>query len=105
MTTGDTTTADWAVLDIRGVIEVARTAAAKVAGQFRYVAEYDDLFQDACLRLAESPDVVRAYLDDADKGFDLLRHWLWCDLVDTTRTEAARRNRHISYERARTEAE
>ena len=99
------TTADWTVLDIDGVTNVARTAAARVAGQYRYVAEYDDLYQDALIRLAQAPDVVRDYLTDPDKGLDLLRHWLWCDLVDTTRTEAARRNRHVSYEQVREAAE
>ena len=98
-------TGDWTVLDIDGVTDVARSAAAKVAAQYTHIAEYDDLYQDALIALATQPDTVRSYVNDPNQGLGLLRHWLWCGLVEAARTEAARSNRHISYELARAGAE
>lgn len=99
------TTADWTVLDIDGVTDVARSAAARVAAQYQHTAEYDDLYQEALIRLAQTADVVRSYLADPRKGAGLLHHRLWCDLVDSVKTEAKHRSRHISYEQAREGAE
>ncbi|MFG1602823.1 hypothetical protein [Actinoplanes sp. NPDC049265] len=97
------TTGDWSVLDIDGVTEVAQKAAAKVAAQYRNTTEYDDLYQEAVIRLAEQADNVRGYIADPSKGLGLLHHRLWCDLVDMVKTEANRRTRHISYELIRAE--
>lgn len=98
-------TVDWTVLDIDGVTGVARSVASRVATQYRNTAEYDDVYQDALIRLAETPDVVRSYLAGPDKGLGLLHHRLWCDMVDAVKTEAKHRARHISYEQARMEVE
>ena len=109
MTTGELltdqppTVADWTVLDLDGVTDVARSAAARVAAQYRHTTEFDDLLQDAYLNLAEAADEVRGYLTDPDKGPGLLHHRLWCDLVDSVKTEAGRRTRQVSYELIRAE--
>jgi hypothetical protein len=105
MNAGDKRTeADWSVLDIDGVADIAHSAAARVAGQYRHTTEYDDLLQDARIRLAQTAGDVRVYVTDPDKGLGLLHHHLWCDLVDSVKTDARRRSRHVSYEIVRAEA-
>lgn len=104
MTTGDTTeTVDWTVLELKGVAEVARSAAARVAAQYRHVTEYDDLLQDALLNLAQTASEVRGYLADSGKGLGMLHHRLWCDLVDSVKYDANHRADHLSYEALRAE--
>jgi hypothetical protein len=105
MTTGElSTTVDWTVLDIDGVTEIARSAAIRVATQYKHTAECDDLYQEALIRLAEDAHVVREYIADLGKGLGMLHHRLWCDLVDMVKTDANRRTRHVSYEQVRAEA-
>jgi len=83
------------------VTEVARSAAVRVAAQYRHAAEYDDLYQEALILLAEDTDVVRDYLADLGKGLGMLHHRLWCGLVDSVKTDANRRSRHVSFEQIR----
>ncbi|MDH6462027.1 hypothetical protein M2302_002202 [Micromonospora sp. A200] len=98
--------ADWSVLEIPGVQDVARKAAAKVAAEYSTVTmvEYDDLLQEGLIRLASKPDIVRGYADGPD-GLGGLHHWLWCDLTDLARKEGARSNRQYSYEALRSGAD
>ena len=104
MTTGDKhTTADWTVLDIDGVADIAHSAAARVAAQYRHTTEYDDLLQEAHILLACAAGDVRDYLADDTKGPGQLHHRLWCDLVDSVKTDAKRRSQHLSYETIRAE--
>jgi hypothetical protein len=104
LTTGVTTrTVDWTVLDLDGVTDVARSASARVATQYRHITEYGDLLHDAYLNLAHTADQVREYLSDPTKGLGFLHHRLWCDLVDSVRNEANRRTRHVPYEILRAE--
>lgn len=70
--------ADWSVLEIEGVTDVAEAAARKVADQWS-VVEYEDLLQEAYIILASKPFEVREVLA---KGTGLLHHWLWCDLTN-----------------------
>jgi predicted nicotinamide N-methyase len=104
LTTGDMTAAvDWTVLELKGVADVAHSAAARVAAQYRHVTEYDDLLQEARLNLAAAAADVRAYLADSGKGLGMLHHRLWCDLVDSVKNDANRRADHLSYEVLRAE--
>lgn len=88
--------ADWTVLQLDGVADVAQKAASKVAAKFINVIDYDDLHQDAVIILASHRDTVQGYIDRDELGY--LFHWLWCDLTNIANREATKKNRQISYE-------
>lgn len=84
------------MLELDGVADVMSKAAAKVAYEFRGVAEFDDLHQEAVIALASHPEIVRDYV--ARNKLGLLHHWLWCRLTDLARRDATTSNRTVSYE-------
>ena len=88
---------DWSVLDLDGIDTVARNAARKVAAQYATTTEYDDLYQEARIILANHPDTVHSY----GLHLGLLHHWLWCDLTNLANSWTRKRGREISYEALR----
>ena len=99
-------TVDWTVLDIDGVTDVARNAATRLARQYATTIEYDDAFQEALIRLAHRPTRVRQCASETGEAtLGTLCNELYGDLVDTIKTEAKHRNRHLSYELLREGAE
>lgn len=100
------TTADWTVLDIGGVLQVARTAAAKIAKLHPGTIEFDDAYQEALILLAQMPSRVRECASET-RGATLgtLCNELHRDLLDTIKYEARHRAKHLSYEQLRQGAE
>jgi len=84
------------VLQVDGVPDVSRKAAAKVAYEFRGATEYDDLHQDAAILLASHPDTVRDYVRRGKLG--LLHHWLWCRLTNAAGRDATSSNRTVPFD-------
>jgi hypothetical protein len=88
-----TTLADWTVLDIPGVRDIATKAANSVATEYANVVDFDDQHQDALILLATHAELIRGHRDSGNLG--LVYRWLWCRLVDRVRPEAYRSNRTI----------
>ncbi|MEU8327277.1 hypothetical protein [Micromonospora sp. NPDC048839] len=86
--------ANWTVLEIPGVSEVAVRAARKVARDYASLVEYDDMYQDALIHLATKSDLVHAYVDGPD-GLGGLHHWLWCRLVNGINVSKSNRTRSL----------
>ncbi|MEU5433796.1 hypothetical protein AB0G73_10505 [Streptomyces sp. NPDC020719] len=95
-----TETADWSVLDDPEVVRVAGRAARAVTLAYgdRLTIEYDDAYQEALLRLATRPELVRECIADSTLGYGVLHRRLVLDLTDKVKTEARHRTRHLSYE-------
>lgn len=88
---------NWDVLLIPGVIEIAESAAYKMADQYGLTFEYDDAFQEATILLATKHEMVRELMDKGEPG--LLHFRLVQDLTDLVKTEAKHRSNLVSSER------
>ncbi len=86
-------TADWTVLNIAGMRDIALKAAHSVAAEYANVVEAEDLHQDALILLASNAALIRLYHDSGIRGFAYT--WLRSRLVDATRPLAYRHNRTI----------
>lgn len=89
--------ADWTVLEIEGVEDVARRAAKRVARDFSDTTTVEDATQDALILLATTSSLRQTARDTA-KGLGMLYHELHMDLINRYRTEAQRRTRLVSLE-------
>lgn len=87
--------ADWSVLEIEGVVEVAERAAALAAKRWAPLPDYDDFYQEALYILAYHPH--KTY-DALEEGLGVLHHRLWQDLTDYARKENRRSHLNISYD-------
>lgn len=97
----DESNSGWDVLEIEGVMQVARKAAARVASEYEGTIERDDAEQEAAILLATKADMVREVLGNPELGLGVLYRRLVQDLTDLVKTEAKRRSKHVSYESAR----
>jgi hypothetical protein len=91
------TEVDWDLLKIEGVERAAHGASIRLSREFRGIVEYDDLYQDAQVKVATNPRLVRGYVEDDELG--LLAHWLYCRLKDAADKDVNRSNRHVPIER------
>ena len=88
-------TADWAVLLIPGIAELADRAARSVAAERQGITEYDDMHQEARILLARKARMIRECLADAGLGRGVVYYRLRQDLVDHLKTDVSRSNRHV----------
>lgn len=87
--------ADWSVLEIEGVVEVAERAAALVAKKWAPLLDYDDFYQEALVILTSRPD--KTY-DALEEGLGVLHHRLWQDLTNYAAKENRRSHLNTSYD-------
>lgn len=91
-------TADWSVLDLAGVRDVADQAARRVHRKFAQYSVVDDLRQDALVAIATTADLLSC-LEGDEPELGLLQHRLECDLVNAMTTHARREQRTIPFGR------
>ncbi|MEU7905911.1 hypothetical protein [Actinoplanes sp. NPDC049118] len=90
-------TADWTVLELIGIRDIAVRAAHSVASEYRGITDVEDLYQDALILCASNAELIRGHYDSDNRG--LVFTWLRHRLVDAVRPEAYRRNRTITLDR------
>lgn len=93
----DAEVADWSVLDLPYVRDIARQAARRVHAKYEHVSEEEDLFQDALIFLATRPSLQASARDTENLG--LLQHGLEQDLGDMLLPQAKKQERTLSYDK------
>lgn len=89
--------ADWALLEVDGVMEVCENAANKLARNYGSTMEFDDALQEAYLLVALGK-VVLPDSEEFGSPLGVLHHRLYMRLVDLVKVEAGKRKTHVSYE-------
>lgn len=90
--------ADFSVLDLEGVREVALQAARRVHGKYKSYTELDDLHQEALVLIATTSDLLDCLLDE-EPELGLLQYRLERDLVDTVKTPVRQAQQTIPFDR------
>lgn len=88
--------ANWTVLDVPGVDQVARRAAARVAREYsdQVLFDADDLYQEALIMMATTRDAAEC-LGPHGMGLGVLHTRTVQGLQDKVRTEIRRANRKV----------
>lgn len=89
--------ADWAVLELPGVMEVVGKAASRVASTYPGMTEVADMEQEACIELATHGERVRGHVANDDLG--LVYNWLTQWLAKVMRPQTAYFGHTVSIER------
>lgn len=88
--------ADWSILDEEGVVEIAESAARKVARKYQ-AADVEDLLQQAYIILATKTAEMRAALEG---GKSHLFRVLWQDLTNLAKVQQDKANRNKALDEA-----
>lgn len=88
---------DWTLLEIEGVVSTVEAVATKVAEEFNFLVDRDDLIQEGYLTTVTKAD-LRQTLLDGEMG--LYAHGLRMDLVNVVNAEVRRVDPLTSFEEA-----
>ncbi|WP_432482540.1 hypothetical protein [Kineococcus esterisolvens] len=95
-----TSSVDWSVLEIPGVMEVAESAARRASVEYELMYEFEDAQQEAYLILAAMPDRVRQCVGGEGRlTLGTLAHEVYRDLIDKVKRPAAHKAQVISIQR------
>lgn len=95
--------ADWSVIELPYVRDIATQAAKRIHRKYPNVSELEDLEQEALIRIATTANLQEAARDEDNIG--LLQHRLEQDLGDALLPQAKRQARTISYDELTENAE
>lgn len=94
------TTQDWTVLELPGILDIAQQAASSVARTYDIaVMDKDDLYQEAMILLTQPVRAIRVRQQYGAFQEDRIAKELQHDLIDKIRTDVNRSNRTLSREK------